>query len=151
MKKIALLLATLLLLGTVALTACGTDGTETDAESVSESASDSTTESVSESVSETESVSVTESETVADTKVTYTVTVKDQDGNPVANVAVQLCTSENCLLPQATGEDGVVTFKMNPDVVYQAKLNALPEGYTGDMDTYLDFVDNALTITITKN
>ncbi len=144
MKKIALSLAAILLC-TAALIACENNNAESD----SDTAAESTTESASVAESATESETV--SETAADEKITYTVTVVDQDGNPVSGVYVQLCTSENCLMPNATDASGVVTFKQNPGVTYQAKLNMLPEGYTGDTETYVDFTDNAVTITITKN
>lgn len=64
--------------------------------------------------------------TQPDDKVTYTVCVLDENGNGIANVAVQLC-DEACI-PGFTGEDGTATFRL-PAANYHASVTVLPEGY----------------------
>ncbi len=66
-------------------------------------------------------------------KVTYTVTVKDQDGNPIAGVEAQICVGDVCKKPNVTGEDGVVKFTMDDPgdstVSLQINEGGSPEGY----------------------
>ncbi len=145
MKKLSLILSVVLLLGALALTACtGSSDSGKETGTTATTVADTTPETT----------PATESETVAETesaKVTYTVTVKDQDGNPVAGARVMMCQDELCMNPVKTGEDGVATFQLD-EATYRAKLAALPEGYTGDMENYIDFPagSNDLTITVTK-
>ena len=49
-----------------------------------------------------------------DGKVTYTVTVKDENGNPIVGAVVQLCKDVNCN-PSVTGADGVATYSLVED------------------------------------
>ena len=66
-------------------------------------------------------------------KVTYTVTVKDQDGNPIAGVEAQICVGDICKKPNVTGEDGTVKFTMDDpgDATVSLQINegGSPEGY----------------------
>lgn len=66
-------------------------------------------------------------------KVTYTVTVKDQDGNPIAGVEAQICVGDVCKKPNVTGEDGVVKFTMDDpgDATVSLQINegGSPAGY----------------------
>lgn len=58
----------------------------------------------------------------------YTVTVVDQNGSPVANVMVQLCSEDVCYV-DSTDEDGCARFDA-PEGSYKANLlGALPQGY----------------------
>ncbi len=143
MKKLTLILSVLMLLSVLALTAC--DPKTPDETKESDTVAETPAESVTEAATESETEAATESQ-----KVTYTVTVKDQDGNPVAGVRVQLCEDDLCKLPKSTNENGVAAFE-EAEGVYRAKLASLPEGYTGDLETYHPFDGKTeLTITVTK-
>ena len=87
-----------------------------------------------------------------ETKVTYTVTVVDQDGNPVAGVKVQMCDDSGlCLIPTATNDEGIATYKYQ-EGNFHVLLNTLVDGYTvDDMSTYYYFEGREVTIEITKN
>lgn len=104
-----------------------------------------------ETPSNTPSVSVpapTDPTNKQDGKVTYTVTVVDQNGNPVAGVSIQFCDDEACKLPVATNSDGVVTAKY-PASNYHITIAELPAGYTCE-ETEFYFEDgNELTVTVT--
>lgn len=85
--------------------------------------------------------------TVNDGKVTYTVTVLDQNGNPVEGVAIQFCDPVNCKLPVATNADGVVTASYE-ESEYHILLAELPAGYSSE-ETEFYFGDaTELTVTI---
>ena len=85
---------------------------------------------------------------VDDGKVTYTVTVKDQDGNPVANAMVQIC-KETCM-PTVTDANGVATWRMDEDE-YKVSFAMKPEGYTVEENYYFDEDATSMDIVITKN
>lgn len=57
----------------------------------------------------------------------YTVTVQDEDGNPVAGAMVQLCL-ESCF-PSMTNESGVAMFDLE-EADYKVSFITLPAGYT---------------------
>ena len=86
------------------------------------------------------------------TKVTYTVTVKDQNGNPVEGAAVQMCDDKGCKMPAATNAEGVVTFTYDPSN-YHVTIVECPDGYTCDPEQSFYFEGEAteLTVEITKN
>lgn len=86
------------------------------------------------------------SETLDDGKVTYSVKVVDEDGNPISGAMVQLC-KDTCL-PGATGENGVAEFKTVEDD-YKVSFMMLPTGYTYSTDAaefYFDAGSYELTI-----
>ena len=60
-------------------------------------------------------------------KVQYTVTVKDESGNPVAGAMIQLC-KEMCI-PNKTNEQGVAVFTLVEDD-YKCSFLTMPAGYT---------------------
>lgn len=147
MKKLALMLAVLLALSCL-LMACDTPAPDTDTTAdttVTEAPTDAPTEAPTEAPSEapTEAPS---------TKVTYTVTVKDQNGNPVEGAAVQMCDDKGCKMPAATNAEGVVTFTYDPSN-YHVTIVECPEGYTADPEQAFYFEGEAteLTVEITKN
>ena len=86
------------------------------------------------------------------TKITYTVTVKDQNGNPVEGAAVQMCDDKGCKMPAATNAEGVVTFTYDPSN-YHITIVECPTGYTCDPEQAFYFEGEAteLTVEITKN
>lgn len=112
----------------------------------------STTQKPADSQNNTSSSTVPTSSTKQeDPDPTFIVTVVDQDGNPVANVAVQLCDESMCYMYQMTGEDGVVHFFETIESGAKVKILAA-EGYTYSEDyTVFPEGQNTLTLTITKN
>lgn len=66
-------------------------------------------------------------------KVTYIVTVKDGEGNPIAGVEAQICVGDVCKKPNVTGEDGTVKFTMDApgDATVSLQINegGSPAGY----------------------
>ena len=84
-----------------------------------------------------------------DGKVTYTVTVKDENGNPIVGAVVQLCKDINCN-PSVTGADGVATYSLAEDT-YKVSFVMMPSGYTHSgeaTDYYFSEGSRDLTITL---
>lgn len=143
MKKLAILLATLLALACL-LIACdqtpAEDGTTPDT-TVAEAPTDAPVDTPTEAPTQAPSG-----------KITYTVTVKDQNGNPVEGAAVQMCDDSGCKMPAATDANGVVTFtyaKSN----YHITIVECPDGYICDPEQsfYFEGESTELTATIAKN
>lgn len=84
-------------------------------------------------------------ETVDDGKVTYSVTVVDEGGNPVVGAAVQIC-KDSCL-PGMTNEEGVAKFNVVEDD-YKVSFMAMPEGYEAEAEEFY-FEDGSYELTIT--
>jgi len=82
-----------------------------------------------------------------DGKVTYTVTVKDEAGAPVAGVFVQLC-KETCY-PAATDANGVATWALEEDE-YKVSFVMAPAGYTVEEAYYFEGDATDMIITIAK-
>lgn len=82
-----------------------------------------------------------------DGKVTYTVTVLDQNNNPVPGVAIQFCSGENCKLPSNTDENGVLVQKY-PAAEYYITLIELPAGYTAEETKFYFGEETELTVVI---
>ena len=146
MKKIALMLALVLALSCL-LMACDTPAPDTDTTAAE------TTAPATEAPTETPTDAPTEAPTEApSTKVTYTVTVKDQNGNPVEGAAVQMCDDKGCKMPAPTDANGVVTFTYDPSN-YHITIVECPEGYTCDPEQafYFEGESTELTVEITKN
>ena len=78
--------------------------------------------------------------------VQYTVTVLDEEGNPIVGAMVQLC-KDSCV-PAVTDAEGVATFNL-PEDDYKASMLAMPEGYAyaGEEDTF--YFDAAFDLIIT--
>ena len=135
MKKLALILALLMSLSCL-LMACDTPAPDATDDTTVE-----TTAPATEAPTEAPS-----------TKTTYTVTVKDQNGNPVEGAAVQMCDDKGCKMPAATNAEGVVTFTYDPSN-YHITVVECPEGYTCDPEQAFYFEGEAteLTVEITKN
>lgn len=82
------------------------------------------------------------------TNVTYTVTVVDQDGNPVSGVIVQICDEENCKLPMTTDENGTASAEYAQSE-YHVTLNTLPDGYSSEETDFYFNGATELTIVVT--
>ena len=86
------------------------------------------------------------------TDVTYTATVVDQDGKPMAGVVIQFCDDANiCKLPVTTNAEGKVTVTYAP-ANYHVSVTVVPEGYTAEADGYyFEKGSTEITVKLTKN
>ena len=101
------------------------------------------------SETETESQSTSEKDTtVEDGKITYTVKLVDESGNPIANTYVQLCDDNSCYIPVSTNAEGIAEFRMN-EGSYKAAVSVMPEGYQDVTGQYFEFDGDATEVTIT--
>ncbi len=153
MKKLTLILTLSVLALVSALLLCACDSADTPSDTTAET-TDTTPTETADMAGDTTTV-IEETTAEAPTKVTYTVTVKDQDGNPVADVEVQMCDDSGCKLPSPTDANGVVTFSYTASN-YHITLVSIPDGYSyadGDATTQYDFPDGSteLTVTVTKD
>ena len=131
MRKFAFLICVLSLVLT--LCACGADPTPTTPPAT------------------TVPVATTQPTTAPSTDVTYTVYVKDADGNAMAGVLIQFCDDANvCKLPVTTDAEGKVTVTYAP-ANYHVSVTVVPEGYTADADGYyFGSGETELTVTLEK-
>jgi hypothetical protein len=149
MKKFSLILALLMSLSCL-LMACDSS---TVADTTAADTTAQVTETPTEEATEAPTAAPTEEETEApSTKVTYTVIVKDQNGDVVVGAAVQMCDADTCKMPTATNEEGKAIFNYDPSNYYVTVQEA-PEGYTCDPEQKFYFEGDAteLTVVITKN
>lgn len=65
----------------------------------------------------------------------YRVFVYDEGGNPVKGVVVQLCDESTCSF-QKTKADGIATFQVEAQKVYDVHVAKVPEGYQSGDETY---------------
>lgn len=137
-RLLALVLGLTMLL---CLAACGEQNeTSAPAESSAESVANTSSEAVENESSET---SVLEAPK-------FSVTVVDQDGNPVSGAMVQIC-KDSCM-PSMSGEDGVAVFNVEITDGYKLSVMTLPEGYTyeGEAEIHLEYGATEYTLTLTK-
>lgn len=154
MKNMRRLVAVMLMLTlALCLVACGGTQDSTPA----------TTTTQKQEPSSTQSTPPASSSTTAPRTPSFTVLVLDQDGNPVANVPVQLCGDTGCYGPFATNSDGVAEFfdldgLQDPHArIFQKSNGEIPgaPGYQVDVmdgmdeEGYLDFVAGQTTLTLT--
>lgn len=133
MKIKNILLLVLALAMVFALCACGgTAANSGDSETTTESTAESTADNKNEQDPD-------------DGKVTYTVTVVDEGGNPVAGAFVQLCL-EACV-PGATDAQGKAVFNLE-EADYKVSFVSMPTGYTCD-ETEFHFAEGSYELTIT--
>lgn len=139
MKIKSILMIVLALCLTVCLCACGNDTpADNDTSKTSQNAGNSTTTTTTQAVTTTTT-------TVADGKVTYTVTVTDEAGNPVSGAFVQLCL-EACV-PCMTNAEGVATYPNMEEADYKVSFINVPEGYSVDNNEF-HFEDGSYEMTI---
>ncbi|MBQ7487915.1 MAG: redoxin family protein, partial [Clostridia bacterium] len=86
-----------------------------------------------------------------DEKATYTVTVLDQNGDPVPKVAVGFCTATECNFLKSD-KNGVIVFEGQP-YAYHVDIIKVPSGYsfTELDDIYTEANSMSMTLTITKD
>ncbi len=90
-----------------------------------------------------------DTEAEADKKVTYTITVKNADGAPVAGVNVQVCVGDTCKMPKNTDASGVVKFDIEEtDEALSVQINSVPEGYEIPAKTAISSGETNVTITL---
>lgn len=133
-KILAFLLAAVMLL----LCGCGGNGEE-------ESSAPDATETT--DVQDTTAVPET---TEDDGKLTYTVTVLDENNEPISDVMVQLCKDSNCI-PGMTDAAGVAQFQLAEDD-YHGSVMTMPDGYDyavqPDENGYFYFEDGSVDMVI---
>ena len=132
MKKILALMLSICLL--LCLCACGQDQNPTETPATSEP-----TEATTESTAATDA-------TVDDGKVTYTVTVTDEQGNPLTSTMLQIC--KDACLPGMTDAEGNAVFNVAEDD-YKVSFLMLPAGYTYTTEETEFYFDGATEITLT--
>ena len=82
------------------------------------------------------------------TKVTYKVTVVDENDQPLAGATVQMCVGDICRLPVPTDASGVATLELDAaDYVVKVTLN----GYNGEAQYSFAADSTELKVTLTKN
>jgi hypothetical protein len=85
-------------------------------------------------------------EATTDGKVTYTVKVVDEKGNPYAGAMVQLCL--DACVPAVTDANGIATWNLEK-ADYKVSFVTMPEGYTAEKENfYFDTDSYEMTITI---
>lgn len=127
----------LLLCMALSLCACGSDENTTPA----------TTEApVVVTEAPTEAPAATEAP-VAEGMTTYTVTVVDAEGNPMAGAMVQICL--DACIPAVTDASGVATWNV-AEADYKVSFLTVPAGYTAEAENfYFENGSTDLTITLT--
>ncbi len=116
-KKLIMVLA-LVLCMVLCLCACGGDSQPTDG----------TTEPSGTTAPTTDPTTEPTTEPTDDGKVTYTVIVKDSEGNPVSGVYVQVCKENaTCYIPVETDANGVATWRLEEASDYYGSITSAPE------------------------
>ena len=119
------------------LCACGEDGKSKDEDATKPTTSESTP---STEPSKPEPSKPEDSKPVEDGKKTYTVTLTDGNGTPLAGVMVQIC-SENGCNPALTDANGVAVFNLEEISGYYAYVSL-------DDSTKVTFADGQYDVTI---
>lgn len=138
MKQFRILLAVLLIVGTVlSLASCGAGNEKPDDTTVADT-----------TVADT---------TVADTteeavEITFKAKVVDSEGNPVEGAYIQIC-KELCVFT-ATDKDGIAAFTAEQipeiDDGYKLSVPTVPEGYVynGEAEVYLEAGSTEYTVVL---
>ena len=137
MKSILLMLLSLCMV--VCLCACGGNGDEGTAQTTVDNNATTTTAT-------TTATTIATTTTTASDKLTFTVKVTDEAGNPISGVPVQLCLV-SCL-PNRTNEEGIATWNNMDEAEYKVSFwQSLPAGYTSDTEEFY-FEDGSYEMTI---
>ena len=145
MKKYFALIAAILAVCTLALCVCSCGGAGTSTTSTPAATTD--------PVTPEESIPDSSAPTV-NNKPTYTVTVKDENGNPVAGFWVKICEGESCKKPVVTGEDGSAAFTFTPNgeplkaMIEEQQDQPIADAYEFSTE-YFYFEEDATDIVIT--
>lgn len=132
MKKLLALVLSLCLL--LCLCACGQDQNPTDP-----TPSTPVTDPTGPSTNPTDP-------TENDGKVTYTVTITDEQGNPLHSTMLQLC--KDACIPAIVDANGTATWTV-PEDDYKVSFLSLPAGYTySTEETEFYFADGETSMTI---
>ena len=127
MKIKSVLLVVLALCLTISLCACGgSDSGDNTATTTNGGATTTTTT--------TTALPTTTTTTVAEGKVTYTVTVTDEAGNPISGAFVQLCL-EACV-PCMTNALGVASYPNMDEADYKVSFINIPECYSVETNEF---------------
>lgn len=137
MKMKSMLLVALCVCMTICLCACGGTSTGDDTTGNTTTTTQSTTTTI---------TTTTTTTTVDDGKVTYSVTVLDENGAPVPGAFVQLCL-EACI-PCMTNAQGVATYANMAEADYKVSFINVPAGYELPTDNFY-FEDGSYEMTLT--
>lgn len=110
---------------------------------------DATTYHVTELATEATDTAPAEASTADDGLVTYTVAVKNTDGEVVEDVWIQLCVNNQYQIPEPTSADGSISFRVEKND-YQVKIYKVPDRYLKNSVIYFFNTDNTLEIIIEK-
>lgn len=111
---------------TAALTAC--NGEDADAQQ-SENKTDAPTEAPTSAPTDAPTDEPTD-EPTEDTKETFTVYVKDADGNAIADVPVQICVGNSCRPARPTNAEGALSIDIDRgDKAIRVMITEVPEGF----------------------
>ncbi len=75
-------------------------------------------------------VTITLEKEAVEAKTTYTVVIKDQNGDAVEGVTLQLCYGGSCYPTPATNANGTTTVELTSPSGVKLKLLSVPDGYT---------------------
>lgn len=101
-------------------------------------------------VSRVEAEKPAEAEKPVEDKPSYTVTVVDQNGDPVPGASVGFCLETGCV-PVDTDDNGVATFHGAPNRYHIQVVDAPDEyDYPDESDVYIGPESGEVTLTITK-
>lgn len=139
MKIKSLLLIMLSVCLVFSLCACGGSNSDDDTTKTTTNGSNATTTTT------TTAAPTTTTTTLAEGKVTYTVTVTDEGGNPISGAYVQLCL-EACV-PCMTNESGVATYPNMDEADYKVSFINVPEGYSVETNEF-HFEEGSTEMTI---
>ena len=128
MKIKSVLLVMLALCLVIGLCACGGDNSG-DNTATTTNGGNATTTTTTTTVTTT-----TTTTTVSEGKVTYTVTVTDEAGNPISGAFVQLCL-EACV-PCMTNAQGVASYPNMDEADYKVSFINIPEGYSVETNEF---------------
>lgn len=135
-KSILLIMLTVCLM--VCLCACGGNDADNNSTTTTNGGNSTTTTT-------TTAAPTTTTTTTVSGKVTYTVTVVDEGGNPVSGAFVQLCL-EACV-PCMTTEQGVATYPNMDEADYKVSFITVPAGYELPTENYY-FEDGSYELTL---
>lgn len=136
----------------LSLAACGngaSSGTNSGDASVGAASSDViASTSADASADSSEDAGASTDEPVDDGRVTYTITVVDEEGNPISGAMVQLC-KETCLPCGATDADGVVSVTTIEDDYKVSFMTPVAGFVTDGLEFYFDAGSTEMTIILT--